>query len=368
MSDVVENSASATPTRRQIARWRRYLANERAEAAVYRDLAHRRSGEERDILLRLAESESRHEEYWRSRLGEYVGMPRRPSLSTQLLGFMARTFGSVFALALMQSAESRTPYSDDEDAPAQIAADEQLHAEVVRALATSGREKMSGGFRAAVFGANDGLVSNVALVLGVIGSGMTSESVLITGISGLLAGALSMAAGEFISVRSQRELLEASAPAKSASSFVGVVDVDANELALVYRARGMDAEEAEAQARATFANAEREADASSLGETGAGAKVIGDGGAAVTAATSSFFAFAIGAVIPIIPFIFGLESVPGAIVALILVSIALLFTGGVTGLLSGKPPAPRALRQWAIGIGAALVTYGLGSAFGAAIG
>ncbi|WP_217442258.1 VIT1/CCC1 transporter family protein, partial [Myxococcus sp. CA039A] len=137
-------------------------------------------------------------------------MPVRPDRSTRAMAWMARRFGSVFVLAMMQTAETRSPYASDEDATEQMKADEAIHAEVVRGLAARGREQISGDFRAAVFGANDGLVSNLALVLGVMASGVPSNVVLLTGISGLLAGALSMGAGEFISVKSQNELLEAS--------------------------------------------------------------------------------------------------------------------------------------------------------------
>ena len=167
-----------TPTRKQIKRWQRYLANERAEAAVYRELALKKQGEEREILLGIAEAEARHEEHWRTLLGDHVGMPRRPDYSTLLMGFLAKRFGSVFTLALMQSAEARTPYEKDDDATDQMTADERIHAEVVRGLAAKSREKMSGNFRAAVFGANDGLVSNLALVLGVVGSGVDTSYVL----------------------------------------------------------------------------------------------------------------------------------------------------------------------------------------------
>lgn len=111
------------------------------------------------------------------------------------MAWMARRFGSVFVLALMQSAETRNDYIQDNDASERMAADEAIHAEVVRGLASRGRAQMSGNFRAAVFGANDGLVSNLALVLGVIGSGVSSHVVLVTGVAGLLSGALSMAAG-----------------------------------------------------------------------------------------------------------------------------------------------------------------------------
>lgn len=362
------------PSRKQINRWRRYLANERAEAAVYRELARNRTGEEREILLSLADAESRHESYWHDRLGDQVGMPIQPGLNTRIMAFMARHFGSVFVLALMQSAESDNPYLTDDDAPDAIAADERMHAEVVRALASQGRERISGGFRAAIFGANDGLVSNVALVLGVMGTGMPANAVLLTGISGLLAGALSMAAGEFISVRSQYELLEASTPNPDAHTLIDQVDVNANELALVFRARGLSAEDADKQAQEVFARTGRTpAEALTPGAPGS----PGSPGQAVeseasreswTAAGSSFLSFGIGAFIPIIPFILGMEALPGAVVSLVLVSVALMFTGAVTGLLSGKPPLPRALRQLAIGLGAAGLTYLLGMLFGTVVG
>ena len=357
------------PTRQQIARWRKYLANERAEAAVYRELARKKKGEERDILLKLADAESRHEQYWQEKLGEYVGMPQKPDLNTQFMGWMAKNFGSVFTLALMQSAESRTPYLDDEDASEQLAADERVHAEVVRGLAIQGREKISGSFRAAVFGANDGLVSNLALVIGVMGSGAPTSTLLLTGVSGLLAGALSMAAGEYVSVKSQGELLEASRPAAPATQLAGELDVDANELALIYRARGMSHDEAEAKSQTVFhALQERTAaaDASSHAHTEPAVeeeKSHGIIGEAWSAALSSFCFFATGALIPIIPFIFGMDVLPGAIVAIVLVSLALMTTGGITGLISGKPPLLRALRQLAIGLGAAGITYLLGLLF-----
>lgn len=348
------------PTKKQITRWRQYLANERAEASVYRELARRREGEEQQILLKLAEAESRHEQYWHSRLGEHVGMPLKADLNTRVLGFLARNFGSLFVLALMQTAETRTPYADDQDAPDTIAADEQLHAEVVRGLAAKGRERMSGSFRAAVFGANDGLVSNVALILGVLGSGMGSAAILLTGISGLLAGAFSMAAGEYISVRSQSELLDASTPHPQANTLIEQLDVDENELELVFRARGLSAEEAEHRAEAVLAGQQARAFAEPEDQD--------SGSGAWTAAISSFVAFAGGAFIPIIPFIFSMEAVPGGVLALVLASVALLITGSITGLVSGKPPLTRALRQLAVGLAAALITFALGLAFGRVLG
>src|SRR4051812_42313758 len=247
--DPSASAAGMTARRADVRRWRQYLADERAEAAVYRDLASRRTGEERDILLALASAEERHERHWLTLLGDQVGKPRRTNVRTRMLGFLARHFGSVFVLALAQRAEARSPYEADVDATAAMAADERMHAEVVRALATRGRNRLSGTFRAAVFGANDGLVSNLSLVLGISASGVSNHTVLLTGMAGLLAGALSMGAGEYVSVTSQRELLQASTPDAQAGSALPQLDVDANELALVYRARGMS--ESEARARAT---------------------------------------------------------------------------------------------------------------------
>ena len=106
------------------------------------------------------------EEHWLRLLGDRVGKPARTDLATRMLGFLARHFGSVFVLALVQRAESRSTYEADADATPTMAADEHIHEEVVRALAAHGRRSLSGTFRAAVFGANDGLVSNL-LVLGV---------------------------------------------------------------------------------------------------------------------------------------------------------------------------------------------------------
>lgn len=358
---------TAEPTREQLARWRKYLANERAEAAVYRELAGQKEGEEREILLRLAEAESRHEDYWREKLGSNIGFPKKPSFYTRFLGFMARHFGSVFTLALMQTAEARTPYLDDEDASDQIAADERVHSEVVRGLATRGREKMSGNFRAAVFGANDGLVSNLALVTGVLGSGVSSHYVLLTGISGLLAGALSMAAGEYVSVKSQSELLEASTPGQDTGQLAPLLDVKTNELALVYRARGMDSVEAEDKAEAVMARIHQDGEIPHDEDVGNGsdAGVIGK---AWNAAISSFWFFATGALIPILPFLFGVSPQVGAVIAVVLVSAALCFTGGVVGIISGKPPFRRAMRQLVIGLGAAGATYVLGAFLDTLIG
>jgi len=344
-----------------IRRWRKYLAEERAEAAVYRDLAGRRTGEEREILLALAEAEARHEAHWLALLGDAVGRPLHGDIRTRTLGWLARRFGSVFVLALAQRAEARSPYEDDIDATPAMAADERIHEEVVRGLATRGRNRLSGTFRAAVFGANDGLVSNLALVLGIGATGVSTPVILATGLAGLLAGALSMGAGEFVSIRSQRELLAASNPNPQTHTALPFLDVDANELSLVYRARGMDEEQAIAHAAEVMRDL-------TVDHSTAEVDDHEEIGSALGAAVSSFCFFASGAVIPVLPYLFGLQGLTAVIVASALVGAALLATGAVTGLLSGGPPLKRALRQLAIGFGAAGATYLLGLLFGVSAG
>ncbi|WP_353809931.1 VIT1/CCC1 transporter family protein [Agromyces sp. SYSU T00194] len=349
------------------AKWRRYLADERAEGAVYRELAGRRDGEEREILLALADAERRHEEHWLRLLGDDDARLPRADFRTRMLAGLARRFGSIFVLALAQQAEARSPYADDPDATRAMAADEKIHGEVVRGLAARGRRRLSGTFRAAVFGANDGLVSNLALVLGMAATGVDRGVVLFTGIAGLLAGALSMGAGEYVSVRSQRELLEASAPDPAARAALPDLDVDANELALVYRARGMDPADATAHAGRVIAGvrAKGAVDSTAIPAAHDEAEAVGTG---MAAAISSFCFFATGALIPVLPYLFGADGTLALVVALVLVSIALLATGAVVGILSGASPGKRALRQLAIGLGAAGVTYVLGLAFGTTIG
>ena len=344
----------------EVRRWQRMLAEERQEAAVYRELASRRSGEEREILLALAEAEARHAAHWVALLGESAVEGGRPSLRGRALALLARRCSSVFVLALAQRAESRSPYLTDLDATPQMAADERIHEEVVRGLAARGRARVSGTFRAAVFGANDGLVSNLALVLGVSGGGASSNTALLTGLSGLLAGALSMGAGEFISVRSQRELLDASRHDITSREAYPHLDVDANELALVYRSRGMAPGEAEQHAveqlqawPVVLASPVQIAPQDDL---------VGNGWGA---ALSSFAFFSSGAAVPVLPFLLGLFGVSALALGSLLVALALLLTGSVVGMLSGGPPLRRGARQLAIGVGAATVTYALGAVVGA---
>lgn len=365
------------PSAKDIRRWRGYLADERAEGRVYREFAARRTGEEREIFLALAEAERRHEAHWLELLGEHAGKPRRGSLRTRVLAWLARRFGSVFVLALAQQAEARSRYAAESDATPAMVADELTHQEVVRTLAVRGRNKLSGSLRAAVFGANDGLVSNLALIAGIGATGVEPRIVLLTGVAGLLAGALSMGAGEYVSVSSQRELLEASAPDPDAIRARADLDLDANELALVFRARGLEPDEADRRADATLRalhGDERAAELISrlrVGPTDPGdidADTRNLLGTPWRAAISSFCFFALGAVVPLVPFLLGMTGPAAIAVAAGVVGLVLLVTGGVVGVLSGTSPGRRALRQLAIGFGAAGMTYLLGLAFGVAAG
>ncbi|GAA1527856.1 VIT1/CCC1 family predicted Fe2+/Mn2+ transporter [Microbacterium ginsengiterrae] len=358
--------AALEPTEADRRRWARYLVEERAEGLVYQKLADRKTGEEQQILQSLADAERRHEQHWLDLLGEPPARLPRAGLRSRLLGWMAGRFGSIFVLVLAQSAEARSPYDTEKYATAAMRADEKIHYEVVRGLAARGRRRLSGSFRAAVFGANDGLVSNLALVLGIGATGVSSGFVLFSGLAGLLAGALSMGAGEFVSVRSQRELLASTEANEDAALSAGDLDIDENELALVYRARGMDEAEALARGRRVIAAAQEGARRSVTGPIRSHAATSDHDvvGGDWTAAISSFLLFASGAIVPVLPWIFGLEGTTAVLVALVLVGVALLATGAVVGILSGGPPLRRALRQLAIGFGAAAITYGLGLLFG----
>jgi vacuolar iron transporter family protein len=342
--------------RRSGGRYRRRLAQEQQAAAVYRALAAKRTGEDRDILLALARAEERHAAHWAAKLHPAQRPGPEPGRRSRLLGWLARRLGSLVVLGLVQRAEAAGRYEADAEATAAMAADERVHALVVAGLAQQQRARASGWFRAAVFGANDGLVSNFSLVAGMAGAGSSSTVILL---AGLLAGALSMAAGEYISVRSQRELLAAAASELDPATLAALREQEAGELALVFRARGSPPAQAEQQAAALLGDDDAETAATETGED-----VVGSAGAA---AGSSFVAFASGAVIPILPFLVA-SGRTAIVTAAVLVGTALFATGATVGVLTGGPLVRRGLRQLAIGAAAALVTYGLGRVFGATLG
>jgi vacuolar iron transporter family protein len=349
--------------------YQRRLAKEQDAASVYQALAQRREGEEREILLALARAEERHAAHWAAKLDPSERRPRPPKLRARMLGWLASRLGPLVVLGLVQRTEAAGDYDRDPEATSAMAADAQAHALVVAGLAQRARARASGWFRAAVFGANDGLVSNFSLVLGMAGAGSSNQVILLSGLAGLLAGALSMAAGEYISVRSQRELLEAASRELDRPTLRALAQQEAAELGLVFRARGLPADQAERHAAALVTGHERQpadgedaADAGVGGTDGTGTDVVGS---AVGAAGLSFVTLA---AVP--PF--------GSCSDHIGHRGNRRRRGGCRGgpvrhrddgrVAHGRPAATPGLRQLGIGAAAAVVTYGLGRVFGTTIG
>jgi len=221
----------------------------------------------------------------------------------------------------------------------------------------------SGNLRATVFGINDGLVSNAALVMGVAGSGAAPSIVLMTGAAGLLAGALSMAAGEYVSVRSQRDMYEYQI-ALEKEELAEYPEEEAEELALIYEARGMDLEQARSFARSLLGNPDHALDVLAREELGLNPD---DLGSPLGAASSSFLAFALGAVIPLLPFLIGLpaHSVMGWTIGV--TAIALAAVGMLISLFTGRNAWLGAARMVAIGGGAGVIAWWVGSWLGVAL-
>ncbi|MHB8535345.1 MAG: VIT1/CCC1 transporter family protein [Sulfuricaulis sp.] len=215
-----------------------------------------------------------------------------------------------------------------------------------------------GNLRAAVFGVNDGLVSNTSLIMGVAGATHETAFILTSGVAGLLAGALSMAAGEYISMRSQREMYE-NQIALEREELAQYPEEEAEELALIYNARGMDMEEARAIARKMIAEPEYGLNVLAREELGLNPD---DLGSPWGAAIFSFLAFTGGALIPLIPFLLGLNT--AVTVAAVLAGISLFGVGAALSLFTGRAALASGLRMVLIGGGAGLVTYALGTALG----
>ncbi|MGH8884153.1 MAG: VIT1/CCC1 transporter family protein [Egibacteraceae bacterium] len=345
-------------------RYRRRLAAERDAAAVYRALASRRSGEERESLLALARAEERHARHWAELLGDTAAQtPHRLSWRARLLGWLARRVSSLLVLAVVQRAELDMTYDTDAEAGAHMAADERIHARVVAGLARRRRARVSGLLRASVFGVTDGLVSNASLILGMAGAGAQRPIVLLAGLAGLLAGALSMAAGEYVSVRSQRELLSEGAASNIDPRMLAAArSGDLRRLEDLLRHTGMPNEEAVPLAAALLRGSRGEGSEEGHGQ-GQPTDVVGS---AAGAALSSFTAFALGAFVPVVPYL--LTASDTALFAAMLLTAAALFAAGVmVGVLTGGPLVKRGIRQLLIGASAATVTYGLGRLLGVTV-
>ena len=220
------------------------------------------------------------------------------------------------------------------------------------------RGGLGSNLRASVFGVSDGLVSNASLVIGIAGAGAASDNILLTGAAGLLAGALSMAAGEYVSVRSQREFYEYQI-ALEREEVAEYPEEEAEELALIYQARGVDIEQARAVSRALFANPDQALDVLAREELGLNPD---DLGSPLGAALSSFISFALGAAVPLLPFLVA-RGAP-LIATAILTCVALFCIGLVLSLFTGRDALKGALRMVLIGAGAGVISFFVGRMLG----
>jgi VIT1/CCC1 family predicted Fe2+/Mn2+ transporter len=222
----------------------------------------------------------------------------------------------------------------------------------------SGAES-GGNLRAAVFGVNDGLISNASLILGVAGATADNGFILLSGVAGLVAGAFSMAAGEYVSMRSQREMYEYQIGLER-DELEHYPEEEAEELALIYEARGLPREEAERMAKGLLADPEKALDTLAREELGLNPE---DLGSPAGAALFSFVSFAVGAAIPLAPFLVGGGT--GALIAAVALSASALFLVGATiSLFTGRGAWASGFRMLAIGAAAGAVTYGVGSLLG----
>jgi vacuolar iron transporter family protein len=284
---------------------------------------------------------------------------------------------AVLPTVMSMEATATGDYGKEVDAKTRgMQADEQSHARLIKHISQStqggveggalaqieGRHRATGGnaLRAAVLGANDGLVSNLSLIMGVAGAALPGSTIMITGLAGLLAGASSMALGEWLSVQSSRELQEAQIAAEQAEIEASPKE-EAEELALIYQAKGLDPEQARTLANQIMSDKDNALDTLVREELGIDPKELG--GSAWEAAIFSFFLFAIGAIIPVIPFFF--LSGSEAIILSLVFSLAGLFAiGAGTSLFTGRGVLFSGTRMTVFGLGAAAITYAIGRLIG----
>ena len=366
----------------------RYLANLQGEvdgAQLYRTLAEVEANPQiAEVYRRLAAVEEAHADLWRrqlAKLGKRAG-PLKPGWRTRTLAFLARRFGPELVLPVintLEHADSGHYDTQPEAVAGGLPQAERSHARILEAIAggkqgglpgstlgrIEGRHRSGGNaLRAAVLGANDGLVSNLSLITGVAGAAADSHVLLVTGLAGLVAGACSMAMGEWLSVTSSRELYQ-SQIATEAEELELAPDEEKEELKLIYQAKGLPEAQAKALADQLISNKETALDTLAREELGIDPDELG--GSAWTAAGSSFCLFALGAIFPVLGFFF--LSGDAAIWTGVAFSAAALFAiGAGTSLFTGRGLMFSGLRQLAIGLAAAGVTYAIGRAIGVSLG
>ena len=338
----------------------------------------------KEVYARLAKVEERHAEIWRRKLIEAgITLKERPSWRTRTLISLARRFGPGFILPIVASreqADSKSYQGQPEAAEAGIPADEKSHARLFAAIGVTGSAGMAGGaiaqlegrhratggnaLRAAVLGANDGLVSNASLVMGVAGADLAARNILITGMAGLLAGSLSMALGEWLSVQSARELY-AHQISVERDELEAAPEEEAQELSLIYQSKGLPADQANALADRIIQNPVTGLDTLAREELNIDPAELG--GSAWVAAITSFLLFSVGAIIPVFPYFF-LSGMTAVGLSVILSVVALFGIGAGITLITGRNALYSGVRQVAFGIIAAAITFGVGRLFGAALG
>ncbi len=362
--------------------WLQNLQDERDGAALYEGLARvERDPGRAESFRELAEGERRHAAIWLRKL-EKEGTPlppERASSRVRVLVWLARRLGTPAVLPLVMDAESgdADKYTAQGGDAAPLAEEEKAHRQVLAGMgrghptdaraAIAVRERWhrggrAGSIRAAIFGMNDGLVSNLSLVLGVAGAGADPHALVVTGLAGLLAGSFSMAVGEYTSVASQRDLL-ARQVALERREIAEAPEEEAAELALIFKQKGLSTEQASRTAAELLKNPEHALDTLVREELGLDPE---DLGSPWGAAASSFATFAIGATVPVLPFLF-LRGAAAVATSAGLAGLVLAAVGGAVGFLSGTALWKSALRMVGLAAVAAGVTYLVGRLFGAAV-
>lgn len=359
----------------------RYLRNLRDEVdgvELYRSLALAEKDERlRGVYQRLALSEEAHLELWRKLIVEAGGTvpDMGPSVRVRIIGKIARRFGpgSVAPLVARMEQSAFTMYDEQEEArEAGLPLAERGHAVISREIARGGiragdiarieRSHISGSgnaLRAAILGANDGLVSNLCLVMGVAGADPGRDFVLLTGFGGLLAGAISMGLGEWISVRSSAEAFERQVSIER-DELELMPQEEAEELALIYEAKGLDPIDARRMADRIVRNPDSALDTLTREELGMSSDEVGN---AWTAAGTSFALFAVGALLPILPWLFA-SGMLGLALSAAASGIGLFALGAATSLFTGRSVVFTGGRMLVFGLSAAAVTYVAGRIIG----
>lgn len=370
-------------SRQDIRRYRANLLDELNSAALYRALAaSEQNGELSEVYRRLADTEQEHAETWSQRLEAAGGtVPSfRPSWRTRTLALLARRFGVDAVLPTLAGIErnATSGYDGQPDAGDMVPV-ERSHARLLSRLDESvrsgrggaavarieGRHRTAGGnaLRAAVLGASDGLLSNFNLVMGVAGAALSGTTILLTGLAGLLAGAISMALGEWISVQSSRELYQEQIE-REKEEVMSDPEEELEELVLIYRARGLAEPEARALASRLMSDPDTALDTLVRDELGIDPEELG--GSAWEAASTSFLLFAVGAILPVLPYFF-LSGILALAVSAALSTVGLFCIGAAITLFTGRSVLYSGARQVLFGLAAAAVTFSIGKLIGVAL-